>query len=50
MKVSGHTQYTTFARYVNPNTQTVRNIADALTNYHFNANLNAETEQSQFLN
>ncbi|MBA2606834.1 MAG: site-specific integrase [Acidobacteria bacterium] len=33
MKVSGHTQYTTFARYVNPNTQTVKNIADVLTDY-----------------
>lgn len=33
MKVSGHTQWTTFARYVNPSSQTVRNIADAMTNY-----------------
>ena len=33
MKVSGHTQWTTFARYVNPSSQTIRNIADAMTNY-----------------
>lgn len=33
MKVSGHTQWTTFARYVNPTSQTVRNIADTLTQY-----------------
>lgn len=33
MKLSGHTQWTTFARYVNPSSQTVRNIADAMTNY-----------------
>lgn len=34
MKVSGHTQWTTFARYVNPNTDTVRHIANVLTQYH----------------
>ncbi|MBL8180015.1 MAG: tyrosine-type recombinase/integrase [Blastocatellia bacterium] len=33
MKVSGHSQWTTFARYVNPSSQTVRNIADAMTDY-----------------
>jgi integrase len=30
MKVSGHTQWTTFARYVNPNEDSVRRIADVL--------------------
>ena len=29
MKVSGHTQMNTFARYVNPNTQAVTRIADS---------------------
>jgi hypothetical protein len=27
MKISGHTQMNTFARYVNPNTQAVNRIA-----------------------
>jgi integrase len=31
MKVSGHTQWTTFARYVNPGKESVRRIADVLT-------------------
>jgi integrase len=34
MKVSGHTQWTTFARYVNPNEDTVRRIADTLSTFH----------------
>jgi integrase len=34
MKVSGHTQMNTFARYVNPNTQAVTRIADALTAFN----------------
>jgi integrase len=34
MKVSGHTQHSTFARYVNPDTQTVLNIAEALNAYN----------------
>jgi integrase len=34
MKVSGHTQWTTFARYVNPNTQAVQRIADVLSKFH----------------
>jgi integrase len=33
MKVSGHTQWTTFARYVNPNSEAVNRIADALSSY-----------------
>jgi hypothetical protein len=47
MKISGHTQWTTFARYVNPNTQTVRKIADVLSDYHAKANVKEET---QFVN
>lgn len=34
MKISGHTQYTTFARYVNPNTDSVRRIAEILSTFH----------------
>lgn len=34
MKVSGHTQWTTFARYVNPNEDTVKKIADVLSAYN----------------
>lgn len=44
MKVSGHTQWTTFARYVNPRSQTVRNIADTLTAYVSNANGDAAAD------
>jgi len=33
IKVSGHTQSPTFARYVNPTTDTVRHIAETLSNY-----------------
>ncbi|HEY6186359.1 MAG TPA: site-specific integrase [Pyrinomonadaceae bacterium] len=40
MKVSGHTQHTTFARYVNPTSQTVRRAADALA--AFNAEAGAQ--------
>lgn len=38
MKVSGHTQMNTFARYVNPNTQAVTRIADVLSAYQIQAN------------
>jgi integrase len=37
MKVSGHTQMTTFARYVNPTNQAVRRAADALAAYNAEA-------------
>jgi integrase len=50
MKVSGHTQWTTFARYVNPNTQTVKKIADVLSNYNSNAVTKDKSEESQFVN
>lgn len=36
MKVSGHTQPSTFARYVNPNTQAVQRIADVLARHNEN--------------
>lgn len=38
MKISGHTQMNTFARYVNPNTQAVQRIAEVLSNYHSQLN------------
>jgi integrase len=50
MKVSGHTQYTTFARYVNPNTQAVTRIADVLSDYHKNANTPKAESVSEFVN
>jgi integrase len=34
MKISGHTQMTTFARYVNPTEQTVRKAAEALAAFN----------------
>lgn len=45
MKVSGHTQHTTFARYVNPTSQTVRRAADALAAF----NGQAEAQQTSEL-
>ncbi len=44
MKVSGHTQWTTFARYVNPNEDSVKRIADVLGAYHANATLQTEED------
>ena len=37
MKVSGHTQMNTFARYVNPNKEAVSRIADVMTAFHAEA-------------
>lgn len=37
MKVSGHSQYATFARYVNPTEQAVRKAADALAHFNIDA-------------
>lgn len=34
MKVSGHTQMNTFARYINPDTNAVQKIAENLSSYH----------------
>jgi len=50
MKISGHTQMNTFARYVNPNTQAVTRIAEVLSAYHNNQNLSESKEESQFVN
>lgn len=38
MKISGHTQWTTFARYVNPDTDSVGRIAEVLSSYNDTAN------------
>ena len=50
MKVSGHTQMNTFARYVNPNTESVKRIADVLSNYNVNENMRETKEESLFVN
>ncbi len=42
MKVSGHTQHATFARYVNPDTDAITSVADALA--RLNAQAEAETQ------
>jgi hypothetical protein len=34
MKLSGHTQHATFARYVNPNSQAIANAAEMLTAFN----------------
>ena len=47
MKVSGHTQWTTFARYVNPTTQTVKKIANVLSDYN---STNIVISEQDFLN
>ena len=50
MKISGHTQMNTFARYVNPNTQAVQRIADVLSAYNANENMRVAKDESQFIN
>jgi hypothetical protein len=50
MKVSGHTQHGTFARYVNPNIEAITNVADALGALHSEAYENAQTEVSELVN
>jgi hypothetical protein len=37
MKISGHTQMTTFARYVNPTEHAVKKAAEALAEYNAQA-------------
>lgn len=50
MKVSGHTQMTTFARYVNPNTQAITRIADVLTAFHTQSVSQSINNESELLN
>jgi integrase len=50
MKISGHSQFVTFARYVNPDTEMVTNIAEALAELTANAakaNIQVVTEVVQ---
>jgi integrase len=49
MKVSGHTQWTTFARYVNPSTETVKHIARTLSTYVDNSGV-SNTSDNDFIN
>ncbi len=49
MKISGHTQMNTFARYVNPNTQAVTRIADVLSAYNSAATIQTN-EITDFVN
>jgi hypothetical protein len=50
MKVSGHTQMSTFARYVNPNVQAVTRIADVLSAYNTKISLQENNEITYFVN
>lgn len=51
MKISGHTQMNTFARYVNPDASAVNRIADALTVFHAGAFSGIGAEDSrEFVN
>jgi integrase len=50
MKITGHTQWSTFARYVNPNTQAVKNVANVLSEYNNRANLQDSIEESGYTN
>ncbi|MBX7172777.1 MAG: site-specific integrase [Pyrinomonadaceae bacterium] len=43
MKISGHTQINTFARYVNPNTDAVQRIADTLSAYQQQATMDVNS-------
>ena len=43
MKISGHTQMTTFARYVNPDTNAVQRIAERLSAYQAESMIKADT-------
>jgi integrase len=48
MKVSGHTQMTTFAIYINPTEQTVRKAAETLA--VFNSQFSADTNAPELIN
>ena len=50
MKISGHTQMTTFARYVNPNMQAVTRIADVLGAFHAESVSKPTNELNEFVN
>jgi integrase len=46
MKISGHTQWTTFARYVNPNDDAITRIADVLSAYNTNSTVQIRAEET----
>ncbi len=50
MKVSGHSQYATFARYVNPTEQAVRRAADALAVFNAQATEVQSTAVQELIN
>lgn len=50
MKVSGHSQYATFARYVNPTEQAVRRAADALAVFNAQATEAHSTAVPELIN
>lgn len=50
MKVSGHSQYATFARYVNPTEQAVKKAAEALASFNAQATGAQPTSASELVN
>lgn len=50
MKISGHTQMNTFARYVNPNTQAITRIADVLSAFNAESIIQQTNEVNEFIN
>jgi hypothetical protein len=50
MKVSGHTQMNTFARYVNPDTQAVTRIADVLSAFNARSSTLPTNDVTDFSN
>jgi hypothetical protein len=50
MKVSGHTQMNTFARYVNPDTQAVTRIADVLSAFNARSSTLLTNDVTDFSN
>lgn len=50
MKISGHTQMTTFARYVNPTEQAVKKAAEALASFNAQAAESKPASESEMVN
>jgi integrase len=50
MKISGHTQMITFARYVNPNNDAVRRAADALAQFNAEQEANLAVQANDLIN
>jgi integrase len=47
MKITGHTQHSTFARYVNPNVEAITGIADALATLNASKGMPVEQEEPE---